>query len=56
MENQTKNVSTNLLQAIVNYLVLKPYNEVAQLLGAIQNELNVVPEEKKEEEEKEEKE
>lgn len=33
-------ITDNLLQAIVNYLGTKPYQEVAQLLGAIQKEFS----------------
>jgi hypothetical protein len=32
------NVSAELMQAILNYLAQKPYNEVVQLIGGIQAE------------------
>ena len=45
-------ISKELLQAIVDYLVRKPYNEVFQLIGAIQNETRKAnePEEEPDEE------
>lgn len=43
------NISQPLLQAIANYLVTKPYQEVVGLLNALDKEVNVRPEENKEE-------
>jgi hypothetical protein len=34
-QNATKIVPTGLLQAVVDYLALRPYNEVHELLGAL---------------------
>ena len=33
------NISTELMQAILNYLAQKPYGEVFQLINAVQAEL-----------------
>ena len=41
--NETKQLSVGLLQGIVNYLVTKPYSEVAQFLSEIQKEISIVP-------------
>jgi len=38
-------ISQNLLQAIANYLVTKPYWEVVGLLSELQKEVNVQPKE-----------
>jgi hypothetical protein len=37
------NISQSLLQAIANYLVTKPYQEVVGLLSELQKEVNVKP-------------
>jgi len=39
------NISQQLLQQIANYLVTRPYQEVAQLLSDLQKEVNVAPKE-----------
>lgn len=46
------NLSTQLVQAIVNYLATKPYQETFQLIQAIAQAAKVKPEEVKVEEEK----
>lgn len=43
------NISTQLLQAIANYLYSKPYGEVVMLLAKLQEEVKIKPEETKEE-------
>ena len=32
-------ISANLLQAIMNYLATKPFNEVSQIINAVQKEV-----------------
>ena len=44
-------ISTNLLRQIANYLVTKPYIEVAWLLAELQKETQVKPQEEIKEEE-----
>jgi len=46
-----KELSAELLQAIVNYLATKPYQEVFMLIQNIIGEVNIKPENKPEEEE-----
>ena len=45
------NITPQLLQQIVNYLITQPYTEVVNLIAEIQKQARVKPEEKKDEKE-----
>jgi hypothetical protein len=41
-EHMRFTIDKTLLEQMINYLVTKPYNEVAQLIAAIQQDIKVV--------------
>jgi hypothetical protein len=43
-EHMRFTIDKTLLEQMINYLVTKPYNEVAQLIAAIQQDIKVVEE------------